>query len=367
MQLVFWHNFISPHQAPYMRALAESGHDVLVVATEAMSEDRLKLGCTLPDLGPARAIVSPDHAQVVEIINQSADDSIHFIAGARGTRLGKQVAVACRAAHRRMGIVTESPDVRGFSGFLRRCKYSIERVGIGRFFDFVLAMGTTGVRWFLQCGYPAQRVFSFAYVTEKPQMLLAVAVEPSARFVFVGRLVELKGVDLLLQAIAQTAGVRLEVIGDGPLLSELISLAEALVISDRVRWLGQMGQAGIQQHLNGADALVLPSRKDGWGAVVNEALMVGTPVICSTACGATELLRSPILGTVFRSGSVDELASALKDFAGHGRRTAADRERIRGWSRCIEGHAIAGYVESILSHVYSGAPRPEAPWRSIIP
>src|SRR5437870_11248743 len=64
--------------------------------------------------------------------------------------------------------------------------------------------------------------------------------------------------------------------------------------------------------MDSADLLVLPSRYDGWGAVINEALMSGIPAICSDNCGAADLVRSSVqLGAVFRAGSAIDLARVL--------------------------------------------------------
>jgi len=112
-----------------------------------------------------------------------------------------------------------------------------------------------------------------------------------------------------------------------------------------------------------ADVTLLPSRHDGWGAVVNESLMAGTPVICSTACGAAELVRQPWLGTVFHVGRVDDLTKALKDWIEPGPRSPTERERIRSWATCISGQAVAKYFAAIMDHTYSNSALPVAPWR----
>ena len=364
MRTVFWQNIVSPHQAGFMRAFADRGHDVTVVAAERMSAGRQRLGWEPPDLGTARLIVGPSSGERQQIVADGADDTIHCIAGVRSIPLGRIVARECRAAGRRMGIITETPDPRGLGGLLRRVKYTTERLTIGRSFDFVLAMGETGVRWFRSCGYPSDRVFPFAYVTE-------IAVPPDAgeaggpfRILFVGRLVDLKGVDVLLRAVARTADVHLEVIGDGPLRGPLTILADELGIGGRVEWRGQMPPAEIAPRLARSDVLVLPSRKDGWGAVVNEALMLGTPVICSSACGAHDLVQRDWLGTVVPADDVDALARAIENWSARGRRTAEERRRVRDWSRCIAGESLAGYLEAVWRHVYESAPRPVAPWRT---
>jgi len=367
MRLVFWHNILSPHQAPFMRELAETGHEVVVVATEAMSEDRRQLGWSAPSLRPARVVVSPKPEEVMQIVESSSPSSIHLIAGARGKPLGKQVALACRASRRRIGLITESPDPRGLGGPLRWAKYSWERVSVGRNFDFILAMGERGVRWFRRCGYPESRIFPFAYVTDRLSEGAAVTTGNAFCFLFVGQLIPRKGVDLLLRALAQISSGELSVIGDGPEKECLQRLALECGIANRVFWHGKMDAAQAQARIAVADVLVLPSREDGWGAVVNESLMAGTPVICSTACGASDLIKYPWLGTVFRSGRVDDLAASLNAWTGKGKLSGRERERIRSWSQCIEGCSVARYVEQVLAHIYERGPMPIAPWRLDVP
>jgi len=364
MNLYFWHNIISPHQAPFMRELASSGHKVTVVTAEAMSETRHQMGWNVPSLGKAQIVLGPDEKEVFRIVNSSTPDSIHFIAGARGIPLGKQVAQACRKSPRRMGIITESPDPRGFRGFLRRVKYTAERVFMGRHFDFILAMGQKGFNWFKLCGYKDSFIFPFAYVTDRLGNASKNETGTTFRFVFVGQLIPRKGVDFLLHALAQIPDCELVVIGDGVDRESLQKLALESGIGKRVIWLGKMDLEHIQNQVFIADILVLPSREDGWGAVVNESLMVGTPVICSNACGAAELIRHSWLGTVFPSGNIATLAEAMTQWCAQGKILPEQRQRIQNWAQCIEAPSIAKYVEEVTAHVYEQHPRPQVPWRS---
>jgi len=364
MQLIFWHNLVSPHQAPYMRELALAGHSVTVVAAEAMSEERRRLGWTVPSLGPARVILGPEQGQVTQIVETSGADSVHLIAGARGTALGRQVALACRANGRRMGIVTESPDPRGLRGLLRWTKYAAERLSIGRHFEFILAMGQKGVTWFEHCGYPKTAIFPFAYVTDRLADDAQPEFQDAFRFVFAGQLIPRKGVDVLLRAFKEVPGAQLEIVGEGASRELLHNLASSLGIASRIVWSGKMDGASVQSRIGNADVFILPSREDGWGAVVNEALMAGVPVICSSACGASELIRHPWLGSVFRVNDVTSLTQAMNECRHRGKLSAALRQQIAGWAQCISGQNVARYVEAILHHVYQQAPRPDAPWRA---
>jgi glycosyltransferase involved in cell wall biosynthesis len=183
---------------------------------------------------------------------------------------------------------------------------------------------------------------------------------------FVGRLVNLKGVDLLLRAFAALSAesTELRLIGTGTEEGSLRLLADKLGIADSVFWAGAVKNSMVAAAMANADLLVLPSHKDGWGAVVNESLTVGTPVICSSACGAAELIRQPWLGMVFPTGRLDALAGTLKHWLSAGPRTQVERQRIRNWATCISGQAVAEYFVAIMDHVYSGSVRPVAPWRA---
>jgi glycosyltransferase involved in cell wall biosynthesis len=106
-------------------------------------------------------------------------------------------------------------------------------------------------------------------------------------FLFVGRLVDWKRVDLAIRALAGVAGASLDVIGDGPMRAEWAQLAASLNLSDRVHFLGWMSQRECAQHLQSATALLLPSIYESGGAVVLEAMATGTPVI-AVAWGGPE-------------------------------------------------------------------------------
>jgi glycosyltransferase involved in cell wall biosynthesis len=398
MTFVFWQNIISPHQSSFLRALAANGHKVTVVATEAITPDRLALGWKVPDTGKCEVILAPSSEEIRQIIGgggrragSSEQDAIHILAGARWTLLGEQATRLCIAQNRRMGVLSEAPDPRGVAGLGRRVKYAAERFTTGRHFDFVLAMGAMGVDWFRHCGYPASRLFPFAYVTERraasgesqvasgdqkidsarSQLFAPHSSLPeSVTILYVGQLIRRKRADLLLHAFAQNLASRsrlpaacLVLLGDGPEETTLRQLADRLEISETVVWLGRKDSGEIPTYMAAADVLALPSGHDGWGAVVNEALMAGTPVICSSASGAAELLRESWRGEVFPAGSVSALAAALQRRIVAGRLAPQAREQIKVWSTTIGGEAVADYFLRIMRRVYEGGECQEAPWR----
>jgi glycosyltransferase involved in cell wall biosynthesis len=111
-----------------------------------------------------------------------------------------------------------------------------------------------------------------------------------ARFLFIGRLVDWKRLDIALRALVQLPGAKLEVIGDGPMRAEWSDLAGNLDLVDRVQFVGWLSQNESAQRLQEATALILPSIFECGGAVVLEAMAVGTPVIATAWGGPADYL-----------------------------------------------------------------------------
>ena len=109
-------------------------------------------------------------------------------------------------------------------------------------------------------------------------------------FIFIGRLVDWKGVDMAIEALGHIPNATLEIIGDGPMRLEWQQLAENLGISARVFFSGWLAQKTCAARLQSALALVLPSVYESGGAVVLEAMATGTPVIATRWGGPVDYL-----------------------------------------------------------------------------
>ncbi len=133
------------------------------------------------------------------------------------------------------------------------------------------------------------------------------------RFAFVGRLVDWKAVDLLLEAFAQverTIAATLDIYGDGPMKPALQAQAERLGIGDQVHFAGWVEQAECARRLRGADVLVLPSLYECGGAVVLEAMACRLPVV-ATAWGGPADYLDPSCGVLVPPTGRDELIAGF--------------------------------------------------------
>jgi rhamnosyl/mannosyltransferase len=134
-------------------------------------------------------------------------------------------------------------------------------------------------------------------------------------FLFVGRLVPYKGLDVLMKAMGLVSEASLVIIGDGPLAAELACLADQVGCAGRVQFTGPMGQEGVASQLARARALLLPSvdASETFGLVQLEAMAAGVPVIATDLATGVREVGSP--GTtcrLVRPGDPEALGEAME-------------------------------------------------------
>ena len=185
--------------------------------------------------------------------------------------------------------------------------------------------------YLVKSGLPAKRVFYIGNFvpdpspvdeTSKKEALLKYDIPQDAWVIFsLGRLVDVKGFDDLLRAMAllpkEIGGkpLMLIVAGDGPHASRLYAHAEELNLQDRIRWLGWQDNPDPFYAL--ADIFVCPSRHEPLGNVILEAWSHGLPLISTASLGATELVEHEVTGLlcpcsdpVALAGQISALLSA---------------------------------------------------------
>ena len=117
---------------------------------------------------------------------------------------------------------------------------------------------------------------------------------PGLHVVFVGRLVPLKRVELLVEAAGLAPAISLEIIGEGPELESLETLARAALVPGNVHFVGALDHHAVMERIAAADVLALASNHEGLPHAVLEALVSGTPVVSTDAGGVMEVLHHGI-------------------------------------------------------------------------
>jgi glycosyltransferase involved in cell wall biosynthesis len=145
------------------------------------------------------------------------------------------------------------------------------------------------------------------------------------RLAVVGRLIPIKGHDVLLAALARVREelpeATLEIAGDGPLDAELRTTVARRGLTDAVSFLGRVAPAA--PVFERAAIVVVPSRGEGFGMVALEAMERGRAVVASDVGGLPEIVEDGVTGTVVSPDEPEALAAALLELLRDPVRTAA--------------------------------------------
>jgi len=126
---------------------------------------------------------------------------------------------------------------------------------------------------------------------------------------------EKKALDVLIRAFAVVKrgdpGVRLVMVGDGPLRRQHEELARAMGLDGRVEFLGSRGRAEIARLLHGCQVFVLPSRSEPFAIAITEAMACRKPVVASAVGGIPEIIENGKTGILVEPDNPAALANAL--------------------------------------------------------
>jgi len=194
-------------------------------------------------------------------------------------------------------------------------------------FDWAVTGGAPHDRYLLQLGFSQQRIAHFYDVVGNRHIHESVSEIrlkssptqhglPHRYFLFVGRLAPEKNVSGLLEAwlaYRRCGGEwSLVIAGDGPDRSFLKERLEASVDKKSVLFLGHRSARELLPVYAFASTFVLPSKREPWGLVVNEAMAANLPVIVSKRCGCAEdLVRTGLNGFVFDPSNPEMLTDQL--------------------------------------------------------
>lgn len=150
-----------------------------------------------------------------------------------------------------------------------------------------------------------------------------------------GRLIGLKGLSVVIQALPALPAAHFVIIGDGPERSRLEALARELGVGERVRFAGGQPHHALPEWLAAADLFVQPTiGEEAFGISVVEAMACGLPVLVSDRGGLPEVVEDGQVGRILAPGDVavwtDAIAAALADASLRRRWGAAARERAVG-------------------------------------
>jgi glycosyltransferase involved in cell wall biosynthesis len=177
--------------------------------------------------------------------------------------------------------------------------------------------------------------------------------------ILVGRLAEIKSIDLFLHALRCVADVmpniKAVVVGDGPLRSDLEQLARALGIDRCVRFLGFQPQ--VSDWLRKAKIFMLTSRSEGLSLALMEAMMCGLPAVVPNVGDLGDLVEDGVNGYLVSERSAEAFASPVLRLLADDRKYAAFSQAARRAAMRYEMAEVTLMWDGILARLSGGGSR----------
>jgi glycosyltransferase involved in cell wall biosynthesis len=371
LKLTVWMNMPSFYQDSLFNALSSvDGVDLEVVFAGELHSWRTELGWERRSSYPRHRFLTSRYAlSEAGRIVQSQPERFHVVNGIWAEPAFSRVLWTLASAGRQFAIYTEAPEP-GCEGPwpLSALKKSFARL-LARRGAALLAISHFAEEYYAQLGFDPRRIYPFGYFREAaaPGSEWVASARPAkAEIIFVGQLIRRKGIDVLIGAVEpllrERADITVTLVGAGELEEELKRLVASKRLDSRIEFDGPVSPDNIQSRITKAEVLVLPSRWDGWGLVVNEALSAGVPVVVSDRCGAADLINPGENGFVFRSEDRDDLRYSLERVLDPVHR-ASMRAAAQKSGHLVSAEVAAGYVIECIRHLRGlKKEKPPAPW-----
>ena len=370
--LFFWQNMPTHHQAASLDELARLWPaEVTGVWGSRISNARRRLGWAEPATTHLRhRYLASETKQWKEEIRKLAEDhhdAIHVFSGI-GAYAPATYGFSClsqrKAPH--LGLIVETPIMLGWQRYVRHWKTKFYYRGHLDELGCVFAMGSASMDYYSRLGFSADQLFPFFYQEEVPAALFRASGE-TLKLVYAGQINFRKGLDTLIRAIPFISGGpwTLTIYGDGPDREGLEREVRQQGLSAQVIFKGNTPAAALIVDLPQYDLCVVPSRFDGWGMVVNEALQSGVPVLASDRTGSSDLVRSSAAGSVFAAGDHRRIAELISERLKDSALLAQEKRAAVRFAPRIAPTVAAGYMRDTFRHVFLGeCRRPIATWLS---
>jgi len=201
--------------------------------------------------------------------------------------------------------------LKGYRKYAKR----INQYALGSF-----AIGELAKRDFIKWGINEKKIvfqpYSLDGLATTKKISIKLKKSDEIIFMYIGSMEERKGIDLLITAckkLRSRSKWKLVLLGDDRSNNAYVEQVERLGLANQVEFLGVVNSNKINEYLEQSDVFVLPTRFDGWGAVLNEAASLGKPMISTNQAGAAyHLIKEGENGFMVKAGDSDTLLKAMQ-------------------------------------------------------
>lgn len=320
--IAFFSNYLIHHQLPLCNKLFElTDGNFYFVAQKAISEKRIALGYR---------VLADDYPYVVKTYESDdelkkayelADNSDFVLFGSSDTkyidnRLNEN-KITFKYSER---LFKEEPKgldlIKAFRRvYINHGKYKNKNL-------YLLCNGSYAAYDFNRFGAYKNKTYKWGYFPETKKYnineLLKLKNNDVLKIVWAGRLIDWKhpelGVELAKELKQNNYNFKLQIIGSGELENSLKEKINKYQLNDVVEMLGSMSPDDVRKHMEEANIFIFTSdRKEGWGAVLNEAMNSGCACAASHAIGSTGyLIKNKENGLIYKDGDFDDFYNKVK-------------------------------------------------------
>ena len=360
MKIVFFQDIVSMHFASFFRELSNS-NKVYLFVDELITQKRLNQGWEVPDTGTTKIFVNKDSDFTRKFIDEN-DESYFIFSGLHSVKSSiLAFKHTIKKKDRYIGILSEGYKSHDFKTLLRIIRSRLFYLKYGKKIKFIFAIGDIAVKWYVKSGFSEKVVYNWTYFVDNKKSSLIPKTEKNNKFalLFVGELNANKRILNLIDVVKDISDVDLKVVGEGKFTSKVKTYSE---IYDNIQYLGILENSLVFEIMKNSDLLILPSKHDGWGAVTNESLLAGTPVLCTNTCGSSVLLDGRIRGESYKWSKKRTRKLILK-WKGKDN-LEVNRNIIIKWSANLLAENAISYFTDVMHYVSKKTNdlKPKAPW-----
>lgn len=378
VKVVFWLPVLTEHQVHTLRAFQHHlGREIHVMIGQEYLPDRRLQGWNIPDVADLKVELLPNQGwwRSGRACLLRHDDAMHLFGGLWMDRRLFSLLVWAQWHGLWTGLISEpyseklvgdQHDDTGISlvvkKYLRHVAYQSLGSMVVRRLRVVFAIAPLAMEQFRRMGARPSILAPFGYFVPRVSAISSkkhFSARP-LRLIFVGSMIERKGWKIAVEAVNRCRMDGLDVILD------LYGSTEQNIFlpkNDGITFRGRIPFGESQKVISQYDLLLVPSIHDGWGVVVNEAILQGVPSIVSSHVGAKILVEQARAGLVVAKNTPAAWAKAIVGLVGNRAQLERWGEAARRMSAAITPESAAIYLLRVLSAVREERESlPTPPW-----